>query len=218
MIDIVEEQVLCSPVSSLPDHWLPKSGSIPISKSDLLEGLAGLSPVWLSRSRAELNPEYLQWISYGLVRNVQGQFAAYRRKGSESRLQGLSSLGIGGHINSIDQGTASLTKKRSLWTQLFWNGFRRELTEELPGALQGCTRFLGLVYESLSPVGRVHIGLVFLHDSLEAPASGAPELGDFTWLSIPGTSSKAQSFIDPAWQLDTFELWSRLALQLIPKL
>lgn len=196
------EIVLCSPTASLPPSWLPRSGAVPLSESALLSALAPIPPVWLPRSIAETDPTHKQWIPYGLIREPTGRWACYRRRGSESRLRGIRSLGIGGHINPID--APSPDSAEAPWRSLFWNGFLRELAEELPAAVPGGSQFLGLIHEDLSPVGRVHIGVVFLHQTTTPLPLDPGELDPLEWLTDPSASSTPD---------DDLELWSRLALE-----
>jgi predicted NUDIX family phosphoesterase len=89
---------------------------------------------------------------------------------------------------------------------LFWNGFIRELSEELPMAVPGQTRFLGLIHESRTEVGKVHIGLVFLHQTSTPIPMDAGDLAPLDWLD----ASSLLNLID-----DHPETWSLLALKLL---
>lgn len=200
-----EELVLCSPTAALPAAWLPEEGSLAISEVRLAQVLDHQEPLWLPRSQAETDPAFKQWIPYGLVQEPGGKLASYRRRGSEGRLRGIRSLGIGGHINPVD--AVPTTDARSTWPSLFWNGFLRELTEELPAALPGTTQFLGLIHEARSPVGRVHLGLVFLHQTSTPIPMDEGELSPLDWID---PRSLQQSMTDAP------ETWSLLALQLLP--
>jgi len=195
------ELVLCSPTASLPPAWLPRSGAVPLSESALLATLAYTPPVWLPRSIAETDATHKQWIPYGLIQEPSGRWACYRRRGTESRLHGIRSLGIGGHINPIDARPTDLAG--SPWRSLFWNGFLRELAEELPAAVPGQSHFLGLIHEDLSPVGRVHLGVVFLHLTTTPNPMDPGELNPLEWIRDPASPD-----------LDNLELWSRLAFHL----
>lgn len=207
MTSTIEEQVLCSATASLPRTWLPEAGGIRLSEEELLAALESVHPAWLSRAAAESNPEFKQWIPYVLLRNERDELAAYPRGGGEKRLHGLWSLGVGGHVNPPD--AASAPMGRGYWEQALWNGLRRELEEEYPGAARGETQFIGLIHESQTAVGRVHIGAVFLHQVSGLASQFGNELAGLRWLP------RAEIGID-AWPLERFELWSRLALELLP--
>lgn len=97
---------------------------------------------------------------------------------------------------------------RSAWRELLWTGRRRELAEEYPGAVPGTPRFLGLIHESRSAVGRVHLGVVFLHELTGDPGPPGAELTGLRWL-------RPHEYGSAAWSPERFELWSRLALRLL---
>lgn len=202
------EQILCARAADLPPVWLPEAGSVRLSEVEWLARMDGVEPHWLPRHEAENNPAFKQWIPYILLQNARGELAAYPRQGTEARLHGLWSLGLGGHINPTD-GAAPGAAQSAPWRDLLWNGMRRELGEEYPGAATaGTTRFLGLIHESRSAVGRVHIGAVFLHEITGDPGAPGAELAGLQWVSA-GDVGGIQ------WPLERFELWSQLAVQLL---
>ncbi|MCS1410353.1 MAG: hypothetical protein M2R45_03545 [Verrucomicrobia subdivision 3 bacterium] len=202
------ETVLCSRTDTLPASWLPEAGAVPLAEVELLSSLSELPPVWMPRPQAEHDPTFKQWIPYVILKNAQESLAVYTRCGTETRLYGRWSLGIGGHVNPADadgHDGAGATK----WRSLLWNGLRRELGEEYPGARTGRTKFLGLIHESRSAVGRVHIGAVFIHEPTSLNDVPGSELFDLRWLDLASIGSKA-------WPWKHFELWSRLAVKLLP--
>jgi predicted NUDIX family phosphoesterase len=176
-----------------------------------LDAVSTIAPRWLPRSQAERDPAFKQWIPYVLLEDGSGALANYPRNGTEARLHGRHSLGLGGHVNPCDAPAAvPPTASYAWWREVLWRGMRRELSEEFPAALEGTTRLLGLVNEDTGPVGLVHLGIVFHHRLDEsAPTPPEGELEGLRWL--PRESIGA----DP-WTLDRFESWSRLALTLLP--
>lgn len=207
MTDAIEEQVLCTAAANLPHSWQPEAGSIRLTEVEWLAALESIQLTWMSRPLAEGNPEFKQWIPYAVLRNHRGELAAYPRGGGEKRLHGLWSLGVGGHVNPPDDRSA--TPGNSCWGPTLWNGLRRELAEEYPGAARGETRFIGLIHESRTPVGRVHIGAVFLHQVSESSMELGSELTGLRW--VPHSAIGGGD-----WPLERFEIWSRLALELLP--
>lgn len=194
----LDELVLCTARRLLPPAWLPACGALPLTAADLHRHLTPLAPEWLPRSLAETDPAYKQWIPYSLLQLPDGRLASYPRQGTEARLHGLHSLGIGGHINPAD------APSPFDWIATFQHGFHRELTEEYPAASPGTTRLLGLINEDVGAVGRVHLGLVFHHRLDLQPVPPDGELAGLAWLHPADHPSLR------------YETWSRLALSLLP--
>jgi predicted NUDIX family phosphoesterase len=156
------EQVLVIPRSQFIEHE-PFVGFRSIDgRSDLGDYLQG-APVrvasFMNRSEAENNPFFLQIIPYIVIMSEDKVFL-YRRGeiGSEARLHGKYSIGIGGHINPEDD-----EKQEPFYA--FLNGAVRELREEVGvdvtiEALQGSA--VGLVNDDSNDVGRVHLGVVLV--------------------------------------------------------
>ncbi len=202
MSEQASEAILCARTTDLPTAWLLEVGAVPLDEDVLFSVLESITPHWLPRSQVEGDPAFKQWIPYVLLRNTGGELAAYPRQGSEARLHGLWSLGIGGHINPIDGDTGAS------WREWLWNGLRRELAEEFPAAVTGRTRFLGLIHESCTAVGRVHLGAVFLHEPETWNVAPGSELTDLRWLRVDELGGAE-------WPRARFELWSELALTLL---
>ncbi len=200
------EMVLCSRRRDLPDQWLPERGFYKLTEGQFWEALGRLEPVWCLRSTAETETSLKQWIPYVLIRSREGRLAVYPRRGGEARLHGSWSLGVGGHINPTDDSKPA--GDAAGWGQLFWNGLRRELREEFPGVAETDARFLGLIHESVSEVGRVHIGAVFLCEIENETLCHGSELDGLCWVSegeIGGVE----------WAYERFEIWSQLSLSLL---
>jgi predicted NUDIX family phosphoesterase len=110
---------------------------------------------FMPRGEVEEDPSYQQVIPYIVFRHGGRYLLTKRLKASsEKRLRHLYSLGVGGHINPEDLANGDPVS----------DGMRREWEEEVAytGAFEA--RPLGLIHEESAPVGRVHLGLVFLID------------------------------------------------------
>lgn len=106
------------------------------------------------RESVEFDPCYKQLIVYMIVKSHNKLFLYQRIEGSgEKRLVDKYSFGLGGHINP-----AYTTDFRSLITF----NLNRELKEEISFQGPYSYRFLGLVNDEESGVGKYHLGLVFL--------------------------------------------------------
>ena len=107
------------------------------------------------RAEVEDDPSYQQIIPYVVFRHRDRYFVTHRlRASSERRLRKQYSLGVGGHINPEDVANGDPVN----------DGMRREWEEEVAYSGAFAARPLGLIHEESAPVGRVHLGLVFLID------------------------------------------------------
>ena len=143
------------------------------------------------RGEVETDPAFKQLIPY-VVLQFQDQLFHYRRgkAGTETRLQSLRSVGIGGHINPED-GTMS---------EAYSCGMLRELQEEVDLRSPFRERILGAIYDDRTLVGSVHLGIVHLWQ-LDAP------------LASPRESAIAESGFAALEELEEqreqFETWSQ---------
>ncbi len=193
---MTRHHILCFSRAALPADWLPETGHLALPWPRLLDTLAPqCTTLWLPRDRAEHDIRWKQPIPYVLIEDRTGHLALYQRQGSEARLHGLWSLGVGGHVERIDE-------RPGLGDTLLACAWR-EVEEEL-GEPPRELRFLGLINEEKSTVGQVHWGLVF-HARIDGSPRHSPELGPVHW-------HEPDSIGQP------LELWSRLALQLYRKL
>lgn len=107
---------------------------------------------FINRPIAEISPEFKQIIPYVAIRNGDDYFLLKRTtRQTESRLHHKLSLGIGGHINPD--------------TPTVLGGLRKELDEEVAIEEPYQLRFVGILNDDTTDVGRVHLGAVFILDS-----------------------------------------------------
>lgn len=195
------ELVLCVPA------WLPRSmtwGPGIITETvaaDCAVLFQCMNLAFIDRPAAEVSEDWVQLIPYCLLRKDDAIFR-YRRKGSEGRLTGLYSVGVGGHVNPVD-----LEEKTSL-IHPYQNALAREIWEEVGLLLPIIPNPVALIYDPSNDVGRVHLGVVHLlnvpsHTSLTMNDS-ALQGGEF----IPQTTLKAHCEAAPS----LYETWSRLAI------
>ena len=200
-VDKNAEKVLCIKRDDLPPRWVENVAAVKMTEEAFLGVLADLPFHWLSRARAETDFDYKQLIPYVLVQTADGlHTGCYRRKGAERRLYDFWSVGAGGHINPCDcqNGNGSLSA-------MIHQGRRREMAEEfrsLPGDPD--TVFHGVINEEKTPVGHVHLGLVYrIHLWEREGFQPGKELDSFMWIETEKVFFKQ------------LELWSRLALNLL---
>src|SRR5713226_6203075 len=119
-----EERVLCFERKLLEELGVFQGLSLEVDK--YLPVVTSSSQLaYLNRSEAEHDKRYKQLIPYVLVL-CNGKILRYRRGkgGQETRLHGLYSVGVGGHISDQDDGLFS----KDIGYQ---EGMRRELMEEV---------------------------------------------------------------------------------------
>jgi len=108
------------------------------------------------RSEVEGQPEWQQIIPHLVVRDGPRVLAMRRlRAGSEPRLRGQVTLGVGGHINAGDGDPA----------RAWLAGCRREWSEEVVCDRELKGRAVGLLNDDAGAVGQVHLGVLILVDA-----------------------------------------------------
>jgi predicted NUDIX family phosphoesterase len=147
-----EERVLCFERKLLEELGVFQGLSLEVEK--YLPILASSSHLkYLNRSEAELDKNYKQLIPYVLL--ICGdKILRYRRGkgGQETRLHGLYSVGVGGHISEEDHGLFSQDRG-------YQEGMRRELMEEV-GVDAGNEPAVAAINDDSTEVGQVHFGVV----------------------------------------------------------
>jgi predicted NUDIX family phosphoesterase len=155
------------------------------------------------RHEVETDPSYKQLIPYVLFCHEDGSghktLFQYTRgtKQDESRLRGRRSVGIGGHIATRDAVANG-------HVNAFSEGMQRELAEEVSIETPYRQRCVGLINDDDTPVGRVHLGIVYLFD-VERPAVSARESE-----IVDGGFMPIERILP---DLDDFEMWSQICLR-----
>lgn len=149
---------------------------------------------YLDRSLAEDDPTHKQLIPYVVVRDANAVFLMHRTAaGGDARLHGKASIGVGGHLNPVDEGEDALLA-----------GLRREWSEELVADWEPEFRLLGFLNDDSNPVGSVHLGVVF-----EVDADGRR-------MDVREHEKLVGAFADAdelAGSWDRLETWSRLVAE-----
>ena len=191
-----EERVLCFERKLLEELGVFQGISMDVDK--YLPVLTASSNVlYKNRCEAELDRNYKQLIPYVLV-ICRDKILRYRRGkgGQETRLHGLFSVGIGGHIAEEDNG---------LFTNAsgYQEGMRRELLEEV--AIEEVNEVaVGLINDDSTEVGYVHFGVVHVLQVTQEEIAGrckgivAPE-----FIPIPEAMKNPSGY----------ESWSRFCLE-----
>lgn len=155
------------------------------------------------RKEVEQDPGYKQLIPYVILRHCDGDgrqqvFQYTRGTGmGEGRLHRKRSVGIGGHISSVDVG-------ENTSGNAYLEGMRRELEEEVIVESPYSIRCVGMINDDATDVGRVHLGLVHMLD-----------------LQQPRVRPREQDLLECSFQpveelladLAGFETWSQICLE-----
>jgi predicted NUDIX family phosphoesterase len=112
---------------------------------------------FLPRAQAEHDPTHKQIIPYVLLA-FEGKVLHYIRgkKAGEQRLVAKGSIGIGGHMNEMDESLFALDEKA------YRAGVEREVNEEIKIDTQFEDRVVALLNDDTTEVGRVHLGIVHI--------------------------------------------------------
>jgi predicted NUDIX family phosphoesterase len=163
-------------------------------------------PRFIPRSRAEKDPSYKQLIPY-VIMAYDGRFLTYvrGRRAGETRLVGLRSIGIGGHINPRDD--------MPLFNDNFYGAYltavEREVAEEVSVETTHTDRVVALLNDDSNEVGSVHLGVVH-YWLLDAPKVNRREQM-ITQMSFQTVAELHQV-------RDTMETWSALCLDGLDKM
>jgi predicted NUDIX family phosphoesterase len=152
---------------------------------------------FLPRSAMETDRAWKQVIPYPVLRDGESWFLMRRTKaGSDARLHDRFSIGVGGHVNPDDGGLDGDLRM----------ALEREWHEELVVDFVPAFRFVGLLNDDTTPVGAVHLGVVY-----EGDAAGRP-------VTVRETDKLSGSFATTAAVAavaDRLETWSRLAFDVL---
>ena len=105
------------------------------------------------RPEMEEDPSYRQIIPYVVLTRGDEVLVLRRlKKGGEKRLHGLLSIGVGGHINPVDEAGRG---------EVLMRGLRREVSEEVEIESELSLEPVGVINEETNEVGSVHLGFMF---------------------------------------------------------
>ncbi len=157
------------------------------------------APRFMPRSQAEHNPDYKQIIPY-VIMGCDGKYLSYVRgkRAGETRLTGNRSIGIGGHINPVDD--VSLLG----FFESYLNAVDREVNEEIYLNTEHSDSIIGLLNDETNEVGRVHLGIVHFRQ-LKQPSVTKREqmITQMDFLTLEQLRAEAQNM----------ETWSQLCLE-----
>jgi predicted NUDIX family phosphoesterase len=153
---------------------------------------------YLPRPDAEEDPSYKQLIPYCVFRHGDDVFHYTRgSQQGEGRLHAKMSIGVGGHISTLD---------RDISDEPYLAGMERELEEEVSIETGFSAQLIGMINDDETEVGKVHLGVVHVFE-----------------LDEPKVQPKEESMIDTGFtpiaelarDLDRFETWSQICLKFL---
>lgn len=158
---------------------------------------------FIERRQAENDSSFKQIVPYCVIECSNRIFLVRRfAKQGEKRLHNLRSIGVGGHINPIDDVEDILDA-----------GCERELAEEISISCPYSKGVVGFINDESNPVGSVHFGVVYLV-TVEMPAVEVREkdmmegrFADIEEIRRLNSTERA-----------TFETWSQLIIDGFPRL
>ena len=189
------ERVLVIPRDRVPGgcDFRGLRAASPGTLEDLRESVARHG-AYLDRPLAEGDPTRKQLIPYVIVRDAGRVFLMDRTDaGGDPRLHGRASIGVGGHLNPVDDGEDALIA-----------GLHREWDEELEADWEPEFELVGLLNDDTDAVGAVHLGVVFAVEAAGRPV----EVRERD--KLVGRFADAEALAASA---DRLETWSRLVAE-----
>jgi predicted NUDIX family phosphoesterase len=109
---------------------------------------------FMARPEAEADPSYKQLIPY-VIMACGDKYLTYIRgkRAGEKRLLGNRSIGIGGHINPIDNPLFGMK-------EMYETAVQREIEEEVTVETNYTDKIVALLNDDTNEVGKVHLGVV----------------------------------------------------------
>lgn len=159
------------------------------------------SNLFMNRDLAEHDERYKQIISYIVLRHGDSIFSYVRgKKSSESRLVAMRSIGVGGHIEPIDQSLFSSDR------DMYLEAARREVNEEVKLDTMYREQVVALINDDSTEVGKVHLGIMHIWDVAEPNVTKREGL--ITQAGFVQIEELKKNF-------EELETWSQIALDVL---
>lgn len=153
----------------------------------------------LYKNMAYYFPQILPYIA---VTDGEGKYLTYSRNGTETRLHGSRSLGIGGHIDIYDFYDEDYQLFNSP-IETIAQATHRELQEEVNvSAMFDMGLLSRIIVDTTNSVGKVHVGLTTTIIAEQDSIQPQEELHDPQWLSVEELKAN----------IDQYENWSKLII------
>lgn len=157
--------------------------------------------LFMDRDAAERDVRYKQLIPYVVLRFGDSVFSYVRGKqSSESRLMAMRSIGVGGHIEPMDQSLFSSDR------DMYLEAARREVNEEVQLDTCYIDNIVALINDDTTDVGKVHVGILHIWDLAEPKVTKKEGLI---------TQSGFVTLENLKARINDLETWSQIALKVL---
>ena len=154
----------------------------------------------LYKNMAYYFPQILPYIA---VTDGEGKYLSYSRNGTETRLHGSRSLGIGGHVDICDLYDHNYQLLNNPIEAII-QATHRELKEEIDvSAMFDATLLSRIIVDTTNPVGCVHVGLTTTLIAEQRGIHPQEELHDAKWVTVEELKAS----------IDEYENWSKLIIE-----
>ena len=190
----VMEQVLVVKREKIKNFISGKNGLITADTAEMFD-IVKHEYEFMPRPEAEERPDYKQIIPYVILLQNDKVFITRRlNKGGEARLHGKISIGIGGHINPVDE-------QGDLLMQGLWREIHEEVSLDKHGELVSC----GFINDDSNSVGSVHLGACFKLNVEGDVFVRETEKLEGLWMTVPELEKN----------YDYMETWTQIALEVL---
>ncbi|MHC5060381.1 MAG: hypothetical protein ACYTFK_04770 [Planctomycetota bacterium] len=162
---------------------------------------------FMPRASAEKDPSHKQLIPYVIMTGADKYLSYVRgKRAGEKRLVGNRSIGIGGHINPIDNEAPLFDTD---YRQMYSTAVQREVAEEVSVEANYTDRIVALLNDESNEVGSVHLGIVHYWQLDSTNVSRREQM-----ITQLGFMSIDELFAER----DSMETWSQICLDGLKKM
>ncbi len=192
------EQVLVVKREKIEKFIAGRNGLITENVPELLE-IIRTEHEYMPRPEAEERPNFKQIIPYVILRRGDKVFVTRRlNKGGEARLHGKISIGVGGHINPVDE-------QGDMQGDMLMKGLWREIHEEVELQNHGELCSCGFINDDSNSVGSVHLGACFTLETEGEVSVKETEKLEGLWMTVAELKAN----------YDSMETWTQIALEVL---
>lgn len=164
--------------------------------------------MFVERGWAETDPKYRQIIPYVVLYDNKGRVGLFQRnKGSEKRLSGLYTIGVGGHIDFKD--VSDLLSGDNFIDNALSAAVFREVEEEVNICPTAVINTGKIIESSDTDVDSVHYGIIFKAKTNLSEEQIRKNMGSLARQELIFHGFKT---IEEIWKITNLESWSQKTL------